>query len=155
MIGDDRRRFCRECRKAVTDLSAMTDGEARDFLAANPGSCVRYTRNTSGAVAHKAPCETVARRIARRRAGALVALGTALWSTAAIAAPEADQAPGWWTWVETRVHEIAQKVGIVAAPVEVPPLMGAVAYVPPPPADPPPVVMGKVARAQAAEETVK
>jgi hypothetical protein len=151
MVGGDRQRFCRECRKSVTDLSQMSDADARAYLAANPGSCVRYTKTSSGAVAHKAPCETVARRIARRKAGSLVALGAALWSGAAIAAPQGDQAPGWWTWVETRVHAIAEKVG-VAKPAEIPVevMQGDVAYVPEPPPPPlaqeeEPILMGKVA----------
>lgn len=51
LVGDERRRFCGECRLHVHDLSAMRRDEARDFLAASQGRvCVTYARDAEGRV---------------------------------------------------------------------------------------------------------
>jgi hypothetical protein len=49
MAGDDRSRFCSECRKNVYDLSAMTTAEAVAFVADREGdACVRFYRRADG-----------------------------------------------------------------------------------------------------------
>lgn len=52
MQGDDRRRFCGECRLHVHDLSRMSEGEAAALLQqAGPGRvCVRFYRRADGRV---------------------------------------------------------------------------------------------------------
>jgi hypothetical protein len=44
MIPADKKRFCRECKKYVHDLSSMARDEARALLSAadTAGLCVRY-----------------------------------------------------------------------------------------------------------------
>jgi hypothetical protein len=102
MDGDARRRFCKACSKSVTDLSTLTEDEARAFLAANRGACVRYTRDAKGLVIH-APCDRKATEIRRRRMVFGATVASALWSGAAFAAPAARQKPDWVTWVEDKV----------------------------------------------------
>jgi len=56
MRGDDKTRFCDSCVKEVHDLSARTEEEARALLAAARGTriCVRFARDSSGAVRFRA-----------------------------------------------------------------------------------------------------
>jgi hypothetical protein len=51
MRGDDRFRFCGQCRRQVFDLSAMTTAEAKELLG-DPGNlpCVRLYRRPDGRV---------------------------------------------------------------------------------------------------------
>ena len=67
MTGDEKRRFCGECRLHVHDLSQMTRGEADDLLAAAAGGrvCVRIWRRPDGRVLTK-DCVTVRERLRRR-----------------------------------------------------------------------------------------
>jgi hypothetical protein len=51
MAGDDRVRFCDQCRLNVYDLSAMTGEEAEDFLRRREGrTCLRLFRRADGTV---------------------------------------------------------------------------------------------------------
>ncbi len=51
MLGDDRRRYCGECKLNVYNLSGMTRGEAENLLAGSEGRlCVRYFQRADGSV---------------------------------------------------------------------------------------------------------
>lgn len=62
MHGDEKRRFCDSCEKHVHDLSAGTEEEARELLAANQGNriCVRFTHEASGTVRFRAAATVAA-----------------------------------------------------------------------------------------------
>lgn len=54
MYGNERRRFCAECKLNVYNLSEMTRDEAENFLIASEGRvCVRYFRRADGTVLTK------------------------------------------------------------------------------------------------------
>jgi len=66
MTGDEKRRFCGECRLHVHDLSAMTRNEANDLLGGAEGRvCVRFYRRPDGRVLTQ-DCVTVRDRLRRR-----------------------------------------------------------------------------------------
>lgn len=50
MDGDGAVRFCRQCKKDVTDVSAMSEDEARAFLSSGDTPCVRYVFDARGDV---------------------------------------------------------------------------------------------------------
>jgi hypothetical protein len=83
MAGDDRVRFCSECRKNVYNLSAMTGVEAEALLIRHEGQiCKRFYRREDGAVLTADRLVASGRRL--RRAVALGAMGGSL--VAAVAA---------------------------------------------------------------------
>jgi len=51
MRGDDRRRFCEQCRKHVHNVSAMSAPERAEFAAAPGERCVIYFQRANGDVA--------------------------------------------------------------------------------------------------------
>lgn len=82
LTGGDRTRFCGQCEKHVTDLSAMSRAEAEDVLAqATAPMCVRVGHDASGNTVHAAipqlPSITPALRSVPRAAMVAVALGGA------------------------------------------------------------------------------
>lgn len=50
MRGDERRRYCGQCRKHVYNLSAMTESEALDLVNAPGKVCIRFYRRPDGSV---------------------------------------------------------------------------------------------------------
>jgi|HubBroStandDraft_6_1064221.scaffolds.fasta_scaffold58086_2 hypothetical protein len=81
MSGDERARFCGECKKSVYNLSAMTRDEAERLLAEREGSiCVRLYRRTDGTVI-TADCPVGLRKKRVRRAAISVAGAGALAAT--------------------------------------------------------------------------
>ncbi|MCI0643023.1 MAG: hypothetical protein L0Y72_28000 [Gemmataceae bacterium] len=51
MSGDDRVRFCSQCRLSVYNLADMSRREAEEFIAANEGrACIRMYRRPDGTV---------------------------------------------------------------------------------------------------------
>lgn len=50
MDGDGAVRFCRLCKKDVTDVSAMSEDEARAFLSSGDQPCIRYVFDARGEV---------------------------------------------------------------------------------------------------------
>ena len=51
MKGDDRQRFCRDCKMNVYNLSGMTRQEAEDLVASHETRlCVRFFRRSDGTV---------------------------------------------------------------------------------------------------------
>lgn len=54
MYGDDRKRFCSECKLNVYNLSGMTPDEAENFLINSEGRvCVKFYRRRDGSVLTK------------------------------------------------------------------------------------------------------
>jgi hypothetical protein len=93
MTGDDRVRFCRECRLNVYTLSSMTRAEAEELLREKEGRvCVRYYERADGTVLTQ-PCPgalAAARRVVVRGAALLagfVALLLALVDLGIVPAP--------------------------------------------------------------------
>ncbi len=74
MDGDDRVRFCSECRLNVYDLSDMSREEAQAFVAGAEGRvCVTFYRRADGTVlTADCPVGLALRRRARRMLGVLV-----------------------------------------------------------------------------------
>ena len=84
MTGDERARFCGDCKKNVYDLSAMTRDEAEHLLTTHEGSlCVRLYRRTDGTVL-TADC-SVGLRKKRVRLAVISAFGASALAAAAIA----------------------------------------------------------------------
>jgi hypothetical protein len=51
MTGDDRVRFCQQCRRQVYNLSAMSHAQATDFVQKIAGrTCLRFFRRADGTV---------------------------------------------------------------------------------------------------------
>jgi hypothetical protein len=74
MTGDDRTRYCGECKKSVYNLSGMTRDEAEALLIDRNGDlCVRYFQRHDGTIL-LADCAVGVKRRRRRR---LVAAGAA------------------------------------------------------------------------------
>src|SRR5262249_1274225 len=80
MIGDERTRFCQECKQNVYNVSGMTGAEAEAFLAQavenRADICVRFFRRKDGTVL-TSDCP-VGRRASQRRMMALRAWGTSV-----------------------------------------------------------------------------
>jgi hypothetical protein len=73
MRGDDRVRFCRECRQNVFNVEAMTRAEAERMIADREGrACIRMLRRPDGTVV---TADCWARLRAARRRGLLPFLG--------------------------------------------------------------------------------
>lgn len=90
MDGDGAVRFCRRCEQQVHDLSAMTEAEARAFLARGGQPCIRYTHD-AGRVRFERPG-----LLPRLAAAAALAFGS-LASSACMgkrACPVPPEAPG-------------------------------------------------------------
>lgn len=66
MLGDERKRFCGQCKLNVYNLSGMTRTEAENLLLTSEGRvCVRFYRRTDGSVLTK-DCPVGWRAIKRR-----------------------------------------------------------------------------------------
>jgi hypothetical protein len=77
MEGDDRVRFCGQCRLNVYDLSALTSDEARALLEKSEGRvCVRFFRRRDGRILTR-DCPVGVRTVRRRRAGIAAGLAAA------------------------------------------------------------------------------
>lgn len=67
MSGNDRVRFCGQCRKNVYNLSAMTSSEAESLLrSGHQTPCVRYFRRFDGSVITSDRCGSRIARALRR-----------------------------------------------------------------------------------------
>jgi len=114
MTGDERVRHCGQCDKNVYDLSQMTRAEAEQLIVATEGqACVRLWRRADGTVI-TSDCPVGVRR-RRRRRGLFAAVGGTVAAVAAFI--------GITAWRTAR---------------QPPPLMGAVAAMPPPEPPSPP-----------------
>ena len=94
MDGDDRRRFCAQCKLHVYNLSAMTRDDAESFLQEREGRvCVRLYRRSDGTLLTQ-DCPVVLAAAARLRLGRLVAgvlaiVSVIVWGAAATHVPGA------------------------------------------------------------------
>lgn len=90
MVGNDRTRFCADCRLNVHNLSAMTRDQAEELLrAAGQGRlCVRFHRRADGTVLTQ-DCPKGLRRRMRQMAMRAAALVAAFWSSVACARQDA------------------------------------------------------------------
>jgi hypothetical protein len=95
MGGDDRVRFCDQCKKNVYNLSAMSATEARALVETNPGRlCARVYQRADGTVLTEDCPVGVARywrRIKRRTAGAVATLLFMVLGTVALARDRGPQ----------------------------------------------------------------
>jgi hypothetical protein len=141
MEGDDRARFCGQCKKNVYNLSAMTEKEAAALVRNTEGRlCVRYYRRTDGTML-TADCPVgadVKRRRTVRNLAVLASAGTALAAYRLSALQGAPMVPLPMVEATPMPHVT---MGDVAEPPA--PLMGAVA--------PPMSVMGKPTMGEAPE----
>lgn len=131
-VLDTTRRHCGQCDKAVHDLSAMSDADARALLASDR-VCVRYRTATDGRIVHRPPIRqalrrtsSVALRMPRVVRGLATAVGLVGVATPAFAGSSVDD-EGWFGWAVATVVELAQGLFVEEEVV-----MGEVAYEPPP-----------------------
>jgi hypothetical protein len=83
MAGDDKKRFCGECKKHVHNLSAMSRAEVDALLGASGADghppCVRFFQRSDGTVlTGDCPVGVRLAAAARRRVSAIVTAGLAL-----------------------------------------------------------------------------
>jgi hypothetical protein len=98
MVGDDRTRYCGDCKKHVYNLSGMTRDEAEALVTERNGDlCVRYFQRADGTIL-LADCTIGASRRRRRR---WVAAGAA-----ALLASGASAAAGLTLHRDEPVHEL-------------------------------------------------
>ncbi len=91
MEGDDRRRFCAQCKLHVHDVSKMTRDEAEQLMrgAANGRVCVRLFRRADGTVLTR-DCPVGLRKRVRAAFGRAVAACVFVWGLVSCTRP----APG-------------------------------------------------------------
>jgi hypothetical protein len=78
MYGNDRKRFCADCKLNVYNLSGMTRREAEDLLARSEGRlCVRFYRRADGSVI-TADCPKGLARVKERLSAAAAAVFSVL-----------------------------------------------------------------------------
>jgi hypothetical protein len=90
MVGDDRVRFCGDCKKNVYNLSAMTSAEAKSFIeGVEQAPCVRFFQRADGTML-TSDCPVGATKKKRRlgliggASAALLTAGGALMAVAGI-----------------------------------------------------------------------
>jgi hypothetical protein len=127
MQGDDRSRFCGECRLNVYNLSAMSRGEAESLLRGATGRvCTRFVRRADGTVVTQ-DCGPVRLAIRRRLRRLHTVAATLLGALCAFALAACGHAPAD---AEPTATTIPTTSDPVEHPVPTPdpmPLMGAVA----------------------------
>lgn len=136
MEGDDRARYCGECRKHVYNLSDMSTAEAEALVREKEGNlCGRFYRRRDGTVMTD-NCPVGLRRLRR----ALIFQGGALM-TAFAGVPVFGMAVRgyreWGIWQHEPYHSFAVRHGIIEAPAPIPGGMGFVAGAPSPSPAPP------------------
>lgn len=84
MQGDERRRFCAQCKLHVHNLSAMSRRDANELLQLSRQGrvCVRFFRRADGTVLTR-DCPVGLRRKLRRAWARAAAMWLALWGSAA------------------------------------------------------------------------
>jgi len=149
MGGDDRVRFCDQCRKNVYNLSAMTAHEAQELMTEKSGNlCARVYQRADGTVMTE-DCPVGVKLYWRKTKTAVAGCGAAvlfvLTGLAALGRDRASAASGKrdpvTEFAQNTVWQVKEWLGLnpPARPITV---MGAICP-PPRPANPP--MMGKVA----------
>ncbi len=95
MAGDERVRFCAQCRQHVFNLSGMHREEAEQLIVSQQGRlCVRYYQRADGTVMTSDCPVGLRRKLRRLAAGALGLFLTLLLALTAWAWPTAEDRPG-------------------------------------------------------------
>lgn len=128
MQGDERRRFCAQCKLHVHNLGAMSRADANAFVQAKEGRvCVRFFRRADGTVLTR-DCPVGLRRKLRRAWARAAAMWLALWGSATSctrppANPEPPIEPREWRgemvmgdWAAPPQQEPREVMGKVRAP---------------------------------------
>ncbi|HTL51697.1 MAG TPA: hypothetical protein VL860_03885 [Planctomycetota bacterium] len=133
MPGDDKRRFCGECKKNVYNLSAMTAQEAEALIQSTGGKlCATFYRRADGTVlTQDCPVGVQAKLRAAwarslARVAAVAVLGLSFFGFGC-------KARGF-----TGASAIGLEAPQVPIPTPIQPMPGGIAYFPPPPPPPPP-----------------
>jgi hypothetical protein len=134
MYGDDRVRYCGECRLNVYNISGMTRVEAERLIASKEGRlCVRFYRRADGTVLTKdcpVGLAAVRRRMARvASAVAGFVFGILTGTGATLALREAAPDPGYGRTMGTIAVPVGHDPVVVQG--DVAPTMGAVGVTPP------------------------
>lgn len=128
MEGDDRSRFCRQCRKNVYNLSAMSAAEAEALVREKDGRlCGRFYHRRDGTLL-TTNCPVGLARMRRAllmQAGAITAVFTAIPAVGSALA--ASRWRKWPLWDREPFHSFAVRAGIIEEPTL---MMGDVAIAP-------------------------
>jgi hypothetical protein len=105
MEGDERSRFCTECKLNVYNLSDMTMAEAEDLIRSREGRlCVRYFQRADGRVMTRdCPKGVMAARLRLARAVALTA--GLVFGGFSLAIAKVSGKPEDGTWVDKAVDK--------------------------------------------------
>jgi hypothetical protein len=148
MEGDDRARFCGQCKKNVYNLSAMTEKEAAALVRNTEGRlCVRYYRRADGTML-TADCPVgagVKRRRTVRNLAVLASAGSALAAYRLAGTPKPVEAPVAGMMVALPMVHTTPEPAVMGNIIEPPPtvLMGDMAA--------PTPIMGKPTMGEAPE----
>jgi hypothetical protein len=129
MLGDERKRFCGECKLNVYNLSSMSQREAEDLVANAEGRlCVRFYRRIDGTVITE-NCPVGWARVKQR---------AKIYVTATFSLLMALLSGLFIVSLFARNNKTVEVGELVVKPTPTPtpkvvPLMGAVRYTPPPP----------------------
>lgn len=139
MVGDERRRYCGECRLNVYNLSGMTRAEAENLLENAEGRlCVRYYTRPDGSVLTQ-DCPVGWAKVKHRAAAFATAFASLIFTFFG--------ALGfvWATRTEERRHTVGALVS--ESPRPTPKAT--------PKAEEPPVIMGGISPAASREENIR
>lgn len=131
MAGDDRVRFCSQCKLHVYDLSAMSRAEAESLIREREGrTCVRFFRRQDGTILTR-DCPVGLRAVRQRFTRAIAALagmavsligGTLFgsrvnrWHTEGFRTP----AETFAHWVDPQPEVVSLSMGLFACPTSAP-----------------------------------
>jgi hypothetical protein len=127
MTGDDRARFCSQCKLHVYDLGAMSRDEATAFIQQREGrTCVRFYRRHDGTILTR-DCPVGLRAVRQRLtravaalAGVVVALigGTLFGNRVSRLMPDGFRSPGeaFSHWVDPQRPREEMWVGLMVTP---------------------------------------
>ncbi|MFL5321559.1 MAG: hypothetical protein ACJ790_17990 [Myxococcaceae bacterium] len=137
MSGDERARFCGQCKKHVYDLSALRNDEVRALVQKTEGKlCAKFYQRADGTVL-TADCPVGVARHRRVLAAAAVLVFTLIAFPVLLAAASRQKATdGGIDW--DRVEQFARQAPLIGplinylSPERMPVVMGAIAAPPPP-----------------------
>lgn len=149
MYGDDRKRFCGDCKLNVYNLSGMSRDEAERLLVNSEGSvCVRYYRRADGSIL-TVDCP-VGRAKLRQR--------LSVYTTAAFSLVFSFIAGMFVVSLFSRSNVEARRIPIIFATPTPEPTMGAISIRPtetPEPVEPAELQMGRVAPSKESPRPLK